>query len=42
MLRAISGALINTINKHGPVTKLLVGSAAKRVYGAIQNVLESK
>lgn len=33
--RKISGALKQTINAHGPITKDLIGSAAKRIYGAL-------
>lgn len=35
----INGALKQTINAHGPITKELIGSATKRVYGAL---LETK
>lgn len=31
----ISGALRDTINKHGPINEKLIGSAAKRVYGVL-------
>lgn len=31
--RKISGALKQTINAHGPITKELIGSATKRIYG---------
>jgi len=34
-LNKINGALKQTINAHGPITKLLIGSASKRIYGAI-------
>jgi len=37
--KKISGALKQTINSHGPITKILIGSATKRIYGAL---LESK
>jgi len=33
--RKISGALRQTINSHGPITKLLIGSATKRIMGAL-------
>lgn len=33
--KRISGALKQTINAHGPITKLLIGSATKRIYGAL-------
>lgn len=39
IIRLINGAIRSTIDKHGPITKEFVGSAAKRIYGAIQNVL---
>ncbi len=31
----INGALKQTINSHGPITKNLLGSATKRVYGSL-------
>lgn len=33
--KRITGALRQTINAHGPITKLLIGSCTKRVYGAL-------
>jgi hypothetical protein len=33
--RKINGALKQTINSHGPITKLLIGSATKRIMGAL-------
>ena len=33
--KRINGALRQTINAHGPITKVLIGSATKRVYGAL-------
>lgn len=33
--KRISGAIKQTINAHGPITPLLIGSATKRVYGAL-------
>ncbi len=33
--KKINGALKQTINAHGPITKLLIGSATKRIYGAL-------
>ncbi len=33
--KRINGALKSTITAHGPITKLLVGSATKRIYGAL-------
>jgi hypothetical protein len=31
----INGALKQTINAHGPITKILIGSATKRIYGSL-------
>ena len=36
LFRAIVGALKAAINNHGPVTPEFIGSAAKRIYGAIE------
>ncbi len=33
--KRISGALKQTINAHGPITALLIGSATKRIYGSL-------
>lgn len=33
--RKINGAIKQTINAHGPITKNLIGSATKRIYGAL-------
>ncbi len=33
--KKINGALKQAINAHGPITKVLIGSATKRVYGAL-------
>lgn len=33
--KKISGALKNTINAHGPITKVLIGSATKRIWGSL-------
>ena len=33
--KRISGALKQTINVHGPITKVLIGSATKRIHGAL-------
>jgi len=33
--KRISGALKQTINAHGPITSLLIGSATKRIYGSL-------
>jgi len=38
-LRKISGALKQSISAHGPITKELIGSASKRIYG---NILDSE
>jgi hypothetical protein len=34
-LKKINGALKQTINAHGPITKILIGSASKRIYGSL-------
>jgi hypothetical protein len=34
-LKKVNGALKQSINAHGPITKDLLGSASKRVYGSI-------
>lgn len=31
----INGALKSTITAHGPITKVLIGSASKRIWGAM-------
>jgi transcriptional regulator NrdR family protein len=33
--RKINGAIKQTINAHGPITKDLISSATKRIYGAL-------
>lgn len=33
--KRISGALKQAINAHGPITKELIGSATKRIYGSL-------
>ena len=38
-LRRINGALKQTIQAHGPITMILIGSASKRIYG---NLLAEK
>ena len=38
-IKKINGALKQTINAHGVITKLLIGSASKRIYGML---LENK
>jgi hypothetical protein len=39
--RAITGALRSTINDHGPITHPVIGSATKRILGALQNIERS-
>jgi hypothetical protein len=34
-IRRINGALRQTIDVHGHITKVLIGSASKRIYGAL-------
>lgn len=34
-LKRINGALKQTIDAHGPITKVLIGSASKRIHGAL-------
>jgi hypothetical protein len=34
-LNRINGALRQTIDAHGDITKILIGSASKRIYGAL-------
>lgn len=36
-LNKINGALKQAINAHGPITNVLIGSASKRIYGALLN-----
>lgn len=36
-LNKINGALKQSINAHGPITKTLIGSASKRIYGSLLN-----
>jgi hypothetical protein len=38
--KAISGALRSCIRHHGPITKELVPSASKRLYGNFQRVID--
>lgn len=33
--KKINGALRQTINAHGPITMLLIGSASKRIHGSL-------
>jgi hypothetical protein len=37
-IKKISGALKQTINAHGPITKELIGSASKRIFGSLLEV----
>ena len=37
-IKKINGALKQTINAHGCITKELVGSASKRIYGSLLQV----
>lgn len=37
-VKKINGALKQTINAHGPITKELIGSASKRIYGSLLEV----
>lgn len=39
-LKIISSELINTIKAHGPITRNYVSSAAKRIYGNCQSVVD--
>lgn len=42
-MNRINGALKQTIHAHGPITKTLIGSASKRIYGSlIENPNQSK
>lgn len=41
-LKKINGALKQSIDAHGPVTKVLIGSASKRIYGALLLLEEKK
>jgi len=34
-MNRINGALKSTITAHGPITKVLIGSASKRIFGAM-------
>jgi hypothetical protein len=40
--KRINGALKQTINAHGPITKLLIGSASKRIYGSLLTDVQEK
>ena len=39
-LKIVSGALRDTVKHHGPITSKLIASAAKRIYGSCQRVVE--
>jgi hypothetical protein len=41
-IRKIVGGLKQTINAHGPISKEFIGSAAKRIYGAMINDVNPK
>ena len=41
-LRKVNGALKQSINAHGPITKDLISSASKRVYGSILEAEKEK
>ena len=34
----VNGALKQTINAHGPITKILIGSASKRIMGSLEDL----
>lgn len=40
--KRINGALRQTINAHGPITMLLIGSATKRIHGALMEPTKKK
>lgn len=40
--RTVAGALKNCIHEHGPITGYWVGSAAKRVYKALGNLVRDR
>lgn len=42
MLKQISGALRSAIDHHGPITKDLIPSAAKRILGQINGYLAER
>jgi len=39
-IRTITGSLRNTIECHGPITSEFISSAAKRIYGNCQRVID--
>jgi hypothetical protein len=40
--KLINGALKQTINAHGPITKERIGSATKRILGALKRIKLTK
>lgn len=42
LLKVINGALKSAIHDHGPITKEMMGSASKRVVGALKSLEKSK
>jgi len=40
--KLINGALKQTINAHGPITKKHIGSATKRILGALGRLRKTK
>jgi len=40
--KRISGALKQTINAHGPITSVLIGSATKRIHGGLLSNCSNK
>lgn len=40
--KLINGALKQTINAHGPITEKRIGSATKRILGALRRIKRSK
>jgi len=41
-LKRINGALKQSIDAHGPINKVLIGSTSKRIYGALLLIEEKK
>jgi hypothetical protein len=42
ILKAVNGALKSCINTHGPISENWIGSAGKRVMGALKSYAQSK
>ena len=42
LLKAINGALRSTIKAHGPITNVWIGSAGKRIMGALKSHQKNK